>query len=108
MPSPATFSFIFGLFKQTNITILQQINIKNVHLVAGAEIQTDDFHNVSPPITTRPGRPTFFNSKEDRKVVKKFFFLRGQTILLCQNNVKSIINALNGPRTKYNDIERVW
>ena len=25
---PASFSFIFGLFKQTNSTILQQINVK--------------------------------------------------------------------------------
>ena len=36
-PSLASFSFIFGLFKQT-IQILQQINVKNVHSVYGAGI----------------------------------------------------------------------
>ena len=40
-PSQASFSFIFGLF-QTNITILQQINVKNVHLEYGAGISTND------------------------------------------------------------------
>ena len=40
-PSSASFSFIFGLFKQT-IQILQQINEKNVHPVSSAEIQTHD------------------------------------------------------------------
>ena len=46
-PSPASFSFIFGLF-QTNInTILQQINVKNVHPVYGTGIRTHDLQNVS-------------------------------------------------------------
>ena len=37
-----TFLFIFGLF-QTNInTILQQINVKNVHPVYGNGIRTHD------------------------------------------------------------------
>ena len=40
-PSPASFSFIFGLFKQT-IQFLQQINVKNVHPVYGAGIRTHD------------------------------------------------------------------
>ena len=45
--SPASFSFIFGLF-QTNInTILQQINVKNVHLVYVTGIQTYNLQNVS-------------------------------------------------------------
>ena len=34
--SSASFSFIFGLFEQN----LQQINVKNVHLVSGAGIRT--------------------------------------------------------------------
>ena len=46
-PSPASFSFIFGLF-QTNInTILQQINVKNVHPVYGTGIRTHDLQNMS-------------------------------------------------------------
>ena len=45
-PSPASFSFIFGLF-QTNInTILQQINVKNVHSFCGTGIQTHNLENV--------------------------------------------------------------
>ena len=43
-PTPASFSFIFCRFNQT---ILQQINVKNVHPVSGARIQT---HN--PLITS--------------------------------------------------------
>ena len=45
--NPASFSFIFGLF-QTNInTILQQINVKNVHPVYGTGIRTHDLLNMS-------------------------------------------------------------
>ena len=39
---PRPLLFIFGLFKQT-MQILQQINVKNVHLVSGARIRT---HNL--------------------------------------------------------------
>ena len=46
-PSPACFSFIFGLFQTHIDTILQQINVKNVHSVYGAGIQTHDLWNVS-------------------------------------------------------------
>ena len=54
-PTPASYSFIFGLFKQT-IQFLQQINEKNVHPVYGARIQTHDLLNMSHHrITTRPG-----------------------------------------------------
>ena len=51
-PTPASFSFIFGLFKQT-IQFLQQINVKkcHVHPVYGAGIQTHNLLN----IITRPG-----------------------------------------------------
>ena len=44
--TPAYFSFVFGLFKQT-IQILHQINVKNVHPVYGAEIQTHNLSNMS-------------------------------------------------------------
>ena len=39
--------FIFGLFKQTSLQILQQINVKNVHPVYGAGIWTQDPRNES-------------------------------------------------------------
>ena len=44
--TPASFSFIFDLFKQT-IQFLQQINVKNVHPVYGAGIQTHNLLNTS-------------------------------------------------------------
>ena len=37
-PSPAPFSFIFGLFIQISIQFLQQINVKNIHPVYGSGI----------------------------------------------------------------------
>ena len=40
------FCFIFGLFKET-LQYLQQINVKNVHPVYGAESQTHDLWNMS-------------------------------------------------------------
>ena len=44
---PGLFSFVFGLL-QTNInTILQQINVKIVHQVHGAGIQTNNLQNMS-------------------------------------------------------------
>ena len=46
-PTPASFSFILGLFEQTLLQFLQQINVKNVHPVSGAGIRT---HN--PLITS--------------------------------------------------------
>ena len=48
VPILTSFSFIFGLFKQT-IQFLQQINMKNsnVHQVYGAGIQTQDLLNMS-------------------------------------------------------------
>ena len=45
-PSLASFSFIFGLFKQT-LQFLQQSGVKNVHLVSGAGIRTHDHFNMS-------------------------------------------------------------
>ena len=43
-PTPASFSFIFGLFKQT-LQFLQYV--KNVHPVYGDGIRTHDLRNVS-------------------------------------------------------------
>ena len=43
-PTPTSFSFIFGLFKQT-LQFLQYV--KNVHPVYGAGIRTHDLRNVS-------------------------------------------------------------
>ena len=52
---PGLFSIYFRLFKH-KLQFLQQINVKNVHLVNGAGIQTHDLWSLeSPPITTRPG-----------------------------------------------------
>ena len=57
-PTPASFSFIFRLFKQTSIQIIQQINVKNVYPVYGTGIQTHGLmQHESSPITTRPGLP---------------------------------------------------
>ena len=43
LASRPLFLFIFGLFKQTLLQFLQQINVKNVHSVSGAGIRT---HNL--------------------------------------------------------------
>ena len=45
-PTPASFSFIFSLI-QTNITILQLFNVKNVHPVPRTGIQTHNLLNTS-------------------------------------------------------------
>ena len=45
-PTPASFSLILGLFKQT-LQFLQQIYVKNVHPVYGAGIRTHNLQNVS-------------------------------------------------------------
>ena len=65
--TPASFSFIFGLFKQT-ILFLQQINVKkcqNVHPVGIRRWDSNPrpFEFESSPITTRPGlQPQFKNN----------------------------------------------
>ena len=77
-PTPASFSFIFGLFKQT-IQFLQQINVKNVmsiHYTAqGFEPRT--FGIESLPVTTRPGLSPFWLQKipqDFRAVIGAFFW----------------------------------
>ena len=57
-PTPATFLFIFGLFKQTSLQFLQQIYVKK----CPSSIQCWDLNpqpsgHESVPITTRPGLP---------------------------------------------------
>ena len=44
--NPGLFFIYFRLFKHT-LQFLQQINVKNVHLVYGAGIQTHDLWNMS-------------------------------------------------------------
>ena len=46
-PTPASFSFIFGLFKQTLLQFFQQINVKYVHPVYGAGNRAHDLWNMS-------------------------------------------------------------
>ena len=46
-PYPASFSFIFGLFKQKSIQIYNKLMWKNVHPVYGSGIWTHDLQNVS-------------------------------------------------------------
>ena len=51
-PTPASFSFIFGLFKQT-LQFLQQINVKNIRRESNPQpLLCESLH-----ITTRPGLP---------------------------------------------------
>ena len=50
--------FVYFQYFQSNITILQQINVKNVHPVNGcrdSKSQPSDCE--SPPLTARPGLP---------------------------------------------------
>ena len=59
-PTPASFSFIFGLFKQT-IQFLQQINVKKCpSSVQYRDLNPQPLGCESPPITTRPGLPKMF------------------------------------------------
>ena len=61
--NPGLFSFIFGLFKEA-IQFLQKINVKNVHPVYGAGIQTHD--------PTRPGLPP---TRRNKFLKKKMVFI---------------------------------
>ena len=55
MGQPRPLFIYFHLFKRT-LQFLQKINVKNVHPVYGAGIQTlRPLEHESPPITTRPG-----------------------------------------------------
>ena len=69
-PTPASYWIIFGLFKQTLLQFLQQINVKkcHVHPVYGAGIRTPwPLEHEPPPITTRPlfaWKPNDKNAKQ--------------------------------------------
>ena len=56
MVQPASFSFIFGLFKQT-IIFLQQINVKCPSSIRYRDSNPRPLDRESTPITTRPGLP---------------------------------------------------
>ena len=55
--NPGLFSFIFGLFKQTSLNFLQQINVKKYHVHPGLrpwDLNPRPSEPEPPPITTRP------------------------------------------------------
>ena len=55
MPTPASFLFIFGLFKQT-LQFLQQINVKKCpSSIRCRDLNPQPLEHESRPITTRPG-----------------------------------------------------
>ena len=53
MDPPGLFFVYFRLFKRA-LQILQQLNVKNVHIVYPQPLEHE-----SPPITTRPGQPPY-------------------------------------------------
>ena len=59
-PTPASFLFIFGLFKQKSLQFLQQINVKKCPSSIWCwDWNPRPFEHESSPITTRPGLPPF-------------------------------------------------
>ena len=57
-PTPTSFSFIFGLFKQNHYNFLQQINVKKCpSSIRRWDSNPQPFEHDSSPITTRPGLP---------------------------------------------------
>ena len=103
-PSPASFSFIFGLF-QTNInTILLQIYVKNGHPVYSARLWNHDLQYMSllhreplwsPPITIRQ----VLSSLSIDSFIKNWFL---QTILFmgsgCGSVGRVVTSNTRGPR----------
>ena len=75
-PSPILFSFIFGLCKQTNYTILQKMT-KCQYSIQCYDLNPIPPEHESPPITTRPGLPPqglqFFNARGPTHEVLKHF-----------------------------------
>ena len=56
--TPASFPFIFGLFKQTSIQFLQEINMKKcTSSIWRRDSNPRPYKHESSPITTRPGLP---------------------------------------------------
>ena len=61
-PTPASFLFIFGLFKQT-IQFLQQINVKKCpSSIRRWDSNPRPLERESTPITTRPGLPPIYET----------------------------------------------
>ena len=57
-PTPASFSFIFGLFKQTSLQFLQQIYVKKCpSSICYRDLNPRPLEFESLPTTTRPGLP---------------------------------------------------
>ena len=56
-PTPASFSFIFGIFKQTSLQFLQQIYTKCPSSIRYWDSNPWPSERESLPITTRPGLP---------------------------------------------------
>ena len=46
-PTPASIFVSFQSFQSNIVQFLQQINVKNIYTVYGAEIQTHDLRNIS-------------------------------------------------------------
>ena len=101
-PCQDSFPFYFRLFKHT-LQCLQQINVKNVHLVYNAGIRTHNLWNMSPPITTRPGLLLVFLKKWANPGLFFIYFWSFQTniiTILQQIYVKNVHPVYNtGIRT---------
>ena len=76
------FLFIFSLFKQTSIHYLQQINVKNVHPVYGAEIWTHDHYIVSYNCNEK--NTYFFKMGQPQPLFRFIISLFKQTIQFLQ------------------------
>ena len=61
-PTPASFSFIFGLFKQTSLQFLQQIYVEKCpSSIWCRDLNPRPSERESLPFTTRPGLPPYHN-----------------------------------------------
>ena len=76
------FSFIFGLFKNTNFTTDVK-KCPNFHPVYSAGIRNHDTYvHESSPITTRPGQNVSRGRKDSGNLVEKGNQINGATILV--------------------------
>ena len=105
-PTSASFSFIFGLSKQTLIQFLQQINVKKCpssirHLVSNPR----PYKHESSPITTRPGLTHYsplpscpFCDSASRKPTLKVIFIDDRA--RGYNLIKRLSRLCFGPQLK--------